>query len=249
LNTTNEEDIEKMVKELEDRRREFLNRSGELESEKEGDPLQRALEGDDEYVKRLAQLAMNSLPAPGVPPSKEDLQLETEYFQKLAKLAVKPPGKSPSNSISENKEKRDSLPSFWWKWFLAASALVMLFGVLMVFFNNTLLEPIGRDNYNSFFEDEPFEALSFDELRFQNWVFGVIGTVTIGWGVILFFVVYHPLKRREQWAWNALAVSIIVWFVLDTGVSLYHGVVLNAIANTGFFILFVIPLIKLKNYF
>jgi hypothetical protein len=126
---------------------------------------------------------------------------------------------------------------------------VILFGILMVFFNGTLLEPLGRDSYNRFFEGEAFDALTIDELRFQNWMFGVMGTVTIGWGVLLFFVVYHPLKRRERWAWNALVVSIVVWYVLDTIVSLYHGVVLNVISNTVFLILFAIPLVKLKKYF
>ncbi len=141
------------------------------------------------------------------------------------------------------------VPEIWWKWLIAASIFLIIFGVLMLFFNSTLLKPMGRDTYNSFFEDNPFDSISNAEREFQNWIVGVLGAVAIGWGILMIFVAYYPFRRGEKWAWNGLAVSIGIWYILDTGTSLYHGVTLNAVANTGFLIIFGIPLFKSRKYF
>ena len=52
----------------------------------------------------------------------------------------------------------EKIPDIWWKWLIATSIFLMIFGVLMMFFNGTLLEPIARESYNGFFADAPLTA-------------------------------------------------------------------------------------------
>ncbi len=141
------------------------------------------------------------------------------------------------------------VPDIWWRWLIVASLFLMVFGFLMVFFNSTILEPFGRESYNSFFDNAPFDSLSIGELSYQNWIVGVLGAVAIGWACLMLFVVYYPFRKGERWAWNAFAVSLIIWYTLDTGVSMYHGVVLNAVSNTFFLLLFGTPLVLSRKYF
>jgi hypothetical protein len=42
-------------------------------------------------------------------------------------------------------------------------------------------------------------------------------------------------------------LSIMIWFIIDTGFSAYHKVYTNVFLNTFIFIMDVIPLIFLKN--
>ncbi len=79
-------------------------------------------------------------------------------------------------------------------------------------------------------------------VAYRSWVFGVTGAVMGGWGMLMVWVVRGPFLRRERWAWLAMAVPLSCWYVVDTLASLAHGVVSNAILNTGMLVLFVPPL-------
>jgi hypothetical protein len=100
------------------------------------------------------------------------------------------------------------------------------------------LVTVGR-----FMGDEVFGALGFgpdsgeitggEALDYTIFIFGVLGAVIVGWMVLTFMVARGPLRRREPWAWTAVAASIGVWFVVDTGFSLAVGQVEHAIFNVG----------------
>lgn len=77
---------------------------------------------------------------------------------------------------------------------------------------------------------------------YREWVFGVLGACMTGWGCLMAGVVLEPFRAREIWAWRALAYSLSAWFLLDTGISLYHGVTYNAVLNGILFAGFAIPL-------
>jgi uncharacterized membrane protein len=80
-------------------------------------------------------------------------------------------------------------------------------------------------------------------------VYGVLGSVTIGWGILLLLTIHYPFREGEGWAWTSIVISLTIWYFADTGVSLYHGVFLNAVSNTFFLMLFGIPLIFTRKYF
>lgn len=88
---TKEEEIEKMVRELEESRAKFLKETGKAGAEdaKSMDPLLKALEGDDKYVRKLAKAALGSVGGSIPDASLGDLSIEGDYLQKLAEVAAK----------------------------------------------------------------------------------------------------------------------------------------------------------------
>ena len=64
-----------------------------------------------------------------------------------------------------------------------------------------------------------------------------------GWNLFL-----DP-KNKEKWARICLAVGLLVWFFLDTAISLSHKVYFNAIFNVGVLILAMLPVICTKKDF
>lgn len=89
--STKEEEIEKMVKELEEGRAKFLRETGRAGSEDVNsmDPLLKALEGDDEYVRKLAEAAVGAVGGSMPEASGGDLSMQGDYLKKLAEVAAK----------------------------------------------------------------------------------------------------------------------------------------------------------------
>jgi hypothetical protein len=74
-------------------------------------------------------------------------------------------------------------------------------------------------------------------------VYGVLGSVLVGWMVLVAALAAGPLRSGEPWAWPALAASVGTWFVLDTGFSLAVGSWQHALFNLGFVTALGVPLV------
>lgn len=75
----------------------------------------------------------------------------------------------------------------------------------------------------------------------------VLGAVMIGWACLLWPLVRGPVRRREPWAWTAIAVSVGVWFVIDSTLSIASGFGENALLNLVFAIAFAVPLWAIRR--
>ncbi|MCJ7433921.1 MAG: hypothetical protein MUO77_10575 [Anaerolineales bacterium] len=137
--------------------------------------------------------------------------------------------------------------SFWQRWLFIFSLVVTLFGLVMAIFNRTPIFAFFDSQINPIFWGTSLLPPGVNE--FQGFVYGVLGATMAGWGVFLAFIVHYPFQARERWAWNALALGLILWFVTDISISLYYGVVFNAIFNTVFFILAALPLAFTRQKF
>jgi hypothetical protein len=136
---------------------------------------------------------------------------------------------------------------FWQRWLLIFSLVVVIFGMSMALFNRTLLFAIFDQQVNPSFWGASSLPAGVDE--FQGWTYGVLGATMAGWGVFLAFVTRYPFRNRERWAWNCLALGLLLWYVIDTAISLSRGVVFNAIFNTGILILAALPLFFTRREF
>ena len=87
----------------------------------------------------------------------------------------------------------------------------------------------------------PGASASPQVASYRNWVFGVTGATMGGWGITMLWVVGGPFRKRERWAWLAMTLPLCCWYVTDTLASLVHGVVSNAVLNTGLLVLFALP--------
>ncbi|NOX87731.1 MAG: hypothetical protein GXO77_01810, partial [Calditrichaeota bacterium] len=78
---------------------------------------------------------------------------------------------------------------------------------------------------------------------------GVLGAVISGWGVFLSFIAYYPFKAKERWAWNCIAAGFIVWFIIDTVISVNYHVGFNVVINIVFLLGVLLPLMFTGKHF
>jgi hypothetical protein len=130
--------------------------------------------------------------------------------------------------------------NFWYRWLFVLGIIIILFGVFMTLFNQSLLFRLFNDQIDPVFWGD--EAISEAFIKFQGWVYGVLGATMAGWGVMLIFIIQYPFRQREKWAWIAIAASLGFWYLLDTALSLYFGVFFNAVFNTLLVFLVLPPL-------
>ncbi len=138
--------------------------------------------------------------------------------------------------------------SFWQKWLFVVGLLLAIFGLALAFFNQTpLFDLLFNNQINPAFW--PAEDGAEQTVMFQRWIYGVLGATVSGWGIFIAFIAHHPFRRREGWAWNCLALGIIVWYVADTAISLYFKVWFNAAFNTVLLVSALLPLFFTRAHF
>ncbi len=136
---------------------------------------------------------------------------------------------------------------FWQRWLSIFGIGVIIFGIMMAFLNGTQLFEI----FNAQIDPVFWEGNSIVEgtRQFQHWVFGCWGATIAGWGIVLTFIVIGPFKRKEPWSWIALVLGLVVWFVMDTAISMFHKVYFNSALNTVFLVLGGLPLLFTRKEF
>lgn len=129
---------------------------------------------------------------------------------------------------------------FWQRWLMTAIAFIIVGGILMPLLTSARLFTLFDNLVNPIFW--PSGDVSASAVSFQQWIYGLLGAVMAGWGISMAFLAYYPFRRKEKWAWSALASSLLIWYVGDTAVSLLFGVNFNAVVNTVILALFLLPL-------
>jgi hypothetical protein len=146
-------------------------------------------------------------------------------------------------------DKSTTIPTIWYRWLVAVCTITTIFALLLVVAPGLFHSTLGEITYNSFFDNNEYAHLSDAELSYQDWMLGVLGATMIGWMLAISWLLFGPFRRGEQWSWNAITAAIVVWYILDTGTSLAHGVVFNAFFNSGFLFMFGIPLVATFRHF
>jgi hypothetical protein len=129
--------------------------------------------------------------------------------------------------------------TFWWRWLLVVIIGVMLFSAAMILLPDTMQ---AFFNALVFPTTDTTQIFSPEAVNYIKFVYGFLGAVMIGWMVALLFIVFGTFRRGEREGWYAVLVSIVTWYVLDCGWSLYTGFHINVLLNSGFLVLFIIPL-------
>ena len=134
---------------------------------------------------------------------------------------------------------------FWWRLLVAATAGLMLFGLILVVMPGFTLQSFSLLVYASTAHLNTFgpEAMAYISL-----VHAVLGSVMFGWGVVLMFLALGPVRRGSKDAWRMFVVSLVAWFIPDTAYSLLSGFWQNAVLNAGFALMFAIPLTILRSF-
>ncbi|HBH47192.1 MAG TPA: hypothetical protein DDX98_01040 [Bacteroidales bacterium] len=136
---------------------------------------------------------------------------------------------------------------FWYGWLKGAAIIVTLFGVILSVYtviSGSSITVLNEHIANTFKLSDEF---MIDIQDLQAWMIAIIGSVTAGWGITLLYMIIVPLKRKEKWAWNAIMISMLVWFSIDTFISSYYGARFNVVINIAFALQFVAPLLFLRT--
>jgi hypothetical protein len=128
---------------------------------------------------------------------------------------------------------------FWWRWLIAVTLGVTLFGVTMFAAPGLTRQCFGLLLFSS---PERLAAFGKPAVAYITLVHGVLGAVMFGWGTALLFLLLGPFRRGSPDSWPALVVSLLAWFVPDTVCSLWLGFWQNAVLNAVLAALFAAPL-------
>lgn len=135
-----------------------------------------------------------------------------------------------------------NLNTIWPKWIFGFSLVVIIAGIFLGIILTFVL-PQSPDPFLTEITGLSKSDLNPDLIRYQKLIMGVLGSTMIGWGIILAFLGYRLMQQSEEWIWIAITVSLIVWYIFDTSISLISGSFLNVILNSFFLILPLPPLI------
>ncbi len=130
---------------------------------------------------------------------------------------------------------------FFWRWLVASSAIVVLFGAIFL-----AAPKLTYAGFEWLFTWSHSRAVPAEARLYVEFVYGVLGAVLVGWGTTFLFVLFGPFRRDEasaRWAWWAIAVPLVAWAVPDTIWSCWTGYWPNAVLNAGFVALFAPPLV------
>lgn len=135
---------------------------------------------------------------------------------------------------------------FQYNWLIINSILIIAIGLYIALLKSTSLF-LFDDLLNHYFWDKNYD---FPEgtIRFGNFLYSLMGAVMTVWGIIMYKLTKHAIKNKEKWAWDAILISILVWFPIDEFFSIYYKVYFNAIFNIIFLATLIIPLIGIKKY-
>ncbi len=137
---------------------------------------------------------------------------------------------------------------FWTRWLLAVTIIMAVAGILL--FATTLIQGVaGALYYEQYLGAGTYQTLVDGELRFQQFVYGVMGAIMAAWMLSLAFIVHIPFRRGERWAWYAVDASIILWFIGDSYVSIMTGFSAHVLINIGLLVMVGLPLLMTFRQF
>lgn len=130
-------------------------------------------------------------------------------------------------------------------------ALTWLQTVLLGVFAYSLVLVFAGRTAGSLFEwfgFGPDDSIDTDAVRdYLRLPFMVLGAVMAGWSVLMIQLVRGPLRDGSRGAWLMLVQSLVLWFSLDTGMSLLLGYPTHALFNIPFAVALGVPLLSLRS--
>lgn len=135
---------------------------------------------------------------------------------------------------------------FWRGWLVVVTIGVMVYAVGLMLLPQTMH---GLFNLLFFADSKQVRRIGEDNFEFIQLVYGVLGAVMIGWMATLLAIMRRHFQTDPRGTRQILMVSIGVWYVVDSGFSVVAGFVEHAVFNTGFLVLYAIPLMAMYRQF
>ncbi len=129
--------------------------------------------------------------------------------------------------------------NFWKNYLIIIGLSLIGFGIYIVFFKNSpaftlfdnLIDPVFWTN----------ETITEGTRNFKGFIYSFSGTYVLLWGINFLFLSKYALSPGNRWAWNCLALSTLLWFIIMVPFSWYYKVYYNVFGDILFFILISVP--------
>jgi len=131
---------------------------------------------------------------------------------------------------------------FWKTWMTATCATLSLLGLILAAAAFEATDGPARLYFDLI--NGPGDLDLDPRMRF---VLAVLGGVCIGWSITLIatFTAAHALSGEAATSvWRLTLVALVLWYVIDSALSVYTGFWLNAMINTLFFGALLTPIIR-----
>lgn len=113
---------------------------------------------------------------------------------------------------------------FWWRWLLGFSILFAVVGVILAIFPGAAFLALHTLQIERVFFDG---AMTREAEDLRAFLLGPLGGTIAGYFLLQVFIVWGPFRRREPWSWHAVLWALLLWFVIDSSMSVRHGAVFN----------------------
>jgi hypothetical protein len=137
---------------------------------------------------------------------------------------------------------------FWRGWLIAASIVFALQGAYTAVFAS----PDPFDWWAGLASDHFWGAEQIPEsvAPYHAVLAAILGGALAGYFVLVGFIAWVPFRRREPWAWYAIACGVLAWFAIDSGMCLVHRAHFNVWAvNVPALVALGLPLAATYNEF
>ena len=138
-----------------------------------------------------------------------------------------------------------SAVKFWLGWMKITVVAVIILGIMTIFFADSQLMIIFNAPFKRIFIDKI--GYSTELVHMIRFLENSMGIMLIAWSVIMYFLIQFPLKKGEIWAWNALFLSVLTWYLPSVGISLYYKINSMILFDTIVFLQAMAPLLILRN--
>ena len=136
---------------------------------------------------------------------------------------------------------------FWVKYLKFVSLFFVFLGLFWAY--SGTFDPLGLYDYYFAQAFWGVDQLPADVERTKTFILGILGATTAGYFTIQYFVARYAYANREPWAYNAVVVGFLVWFINDCAMTTYHGAYFNLwLANFPSFIM-MFPIVFTRKYF
>lgn len=138
--------------------------------------------------------------------------------------------------------------NFWQKFLTYANVLTVIVGFLFAFLGDSFV----FDIYNNYTKDVFFNGDNFtpEVLQLKKWLFGIIGGMIVGFGIMMIQISENAFKDKEPWAYRTLWYGLLSWFLVDSIVSFYTGAIYNIVLINLFTLVAIgLPLVMTRAAF
>ena len=128
----------------------------------------------------------------------------------------------------------------WKTWMTVWCWGLLAFGVLLAMVAVPGADGAARLLFNAFNSDRSNPAV-FD-LPAVRFGLGLQGALTIGWALTMFAMI-DAAQAGGARIWRSLTGALLVWYVIDSAISVRTGFALNAASNTLLMASFLLPVL------